>query len=778
MTDDALLNFISITANVLTLSATIGLLFGVIIQPRRERSNWAFALFLAVLSLWAFVTLILRIPGLNLFTSPSTALYLHLTSLGLTPVAFYFVVVTFTDIKARPARLLRWVSLPGTLLFLLLLWGRQLAVIDDAALASSPDYGSLLGRFELLPAGYLALAYVVLHIVVAYYFMRTWGNDRSRSLEIPALLLLVGYAANFIPPLSHLPFDTTLATIAAAIMGYTVINHQLFNPLQDMNDQLSRTNRELRSTIAELANEQERTQKLNDELRAASQYKSDFLAKMSHELRTPLNSIVGYSELLMQGLYGDLNDKQSDRLEKIHRNGRDLLALINDILDLSKIEAGRLELSPEFMNLQETIAGLETTFEPLAAEKGLTLAFAVEPDVYPLYADTLRIRQICTNLMSNAIKFTPEGRVSLETYNVDVVNGKSAQINLPVLGWLGDGRWVMVQISDTGIGIPPEHHATIFDEFRQVDDTATREFGGTGLGLAITMKLVEMHSGRIWLKSAVGQGSTFFVALPASSTVTGQPIQEAPQAAGGQSNRQVLIIDDSKEAADILAAYLEEAGYQVIRAVNGETGIRLARKLKPAVITTDILMPGMNGWEVIETLKQDPVTADIPVIVVSIVDQEPKSFSLGASAHVNKPVHRQQLLEVIGRFHQPGRPLPILVVDDNADDREIIGQILSTAAYAVHACSSGQEALDWLAQNQAGLVLLDLMIPELSGFDVLTAIRSRPALADLPVLIVSAKALTPDEEDFLNGRIAAIVKKQEMERTDLLAQIAQFMPQP
>ncbi len=499
---------------------------------------------------------------------------------------------------------------------------------------------------------------------------------------------------------------------------------------------------------------------------------------MSHELRTPLNSIVGYSELLMQGLYGDLNDKQSDRLEKIHRNGRDLLALINDILDLSKIEAGRLELSPEFMNLQETIAGLETTFEPLAAEKGLTLAFAVEPDVYPLYADTLRIRQICTNLMSNAIKFTPEGRVSLETYNVDVVNGKSAQINLPVLGWLGDGRWVMVQISDTGIGIPPEHHATIFDEFRQVDDTATREFGGTGLGLAITMKLVEMHSGRIWLKSAVGQGSTFFVALPASSTVTGQPIQEAPQAAGGQSNRQVLIIDDSKEAADILAAYLEEAGYQVIRAVNGETGIRLARKLKPAVITTDILMPGMNGWEVIETLKQDPVTADIPVIVVSIVDQEPKSFSLGASAHVNKPVHRQQLLEVIGRFHQPGRPLPILVVDDNADDREIIGQILSTAAYAVHACSSGQEALDWLAQNQAGLVLLDLMIPELSGFDVLTAIRSRPALADLPVLIVSAKALTPDEEDFLNGRIAAIVKKQEMERTDLLAQIAQFMPQP
>lgn len=771
----ALQDFITITANILTLSAAIGLMLGVILQPRRERANWYFALFLAMLGLWAYASLVLRIPGLNLL-GHSQGFYLYLTGLGLTPITFFFATLAFCGVHTRLTRLLSVAALLLTGVTLVLLWNGSLVVVHEENIPSGADFSAILSHFDILPAGYVALILLVSYILIAFLYLRATPAQRNRSLQLPALLLLVGYAGNFIEPLSRLPFDTLMATVAASLIGYTVVSHQLFNPLSEMNEQLRLANRDLRRTVNELAAEKERAEQLNAELRATSEYKSEFLAKMSHELRTPLNSIVGYSELLLQGIYGPLNDRQVDRLGKIHRNGRDLLALINDILDLSKIEAGRLELTPQYVSLQEEIEGLIGTIEPLAQEKGLELTSAVEEALPALYADPLRIRQILTNLLSNAIKFTRQGGVSLEARRVEVAGGRSPQVDLPIQGWLSDGQWTLITVTDTGIGIAPEDHAHIFDEFRQVDNSSTREFGGTGLGLAITKRLVEMHGGRIWLKSAIGAGSTFFVALPISSKAAHRPQTPKPEQAPDGDGPCVLVIDDSQEAIDILTTYLHEGGYRTAHATDGQTGIELARQLRPAVITTDILMPGMNGWEVIDRLKADPVTASIPVMIVSIIDQQPMSFPMGVAAHVSKPVERQVLLETVERLCR-ARALeyPILVVDDHPHDRELLSEMLRSAHYPVETCNGGQEALDWLRQQRASLVLLDLIMPEMSGFDVLTHIQQTPALSNLPVVIVSAKELTPDEEAFLKGRIADIIKKQQLQRSDLLARIARAL---
>ena len=771
----ALQDLITITANILTLSAAIGLMLGVILQPRRERANWYFALFLAMLGLWAYASLMLRIPGLNLL-GRTQGFYLYLTGLGLTPITFFFAVLAFCGIHTRLTRLFSVAALPVTGITLVLLWSGSLVAVNEANIPSGADFGVILSNFQILPAGYVALVLLVSYILIAFLYLRANPAQRSRPLELPALLLLVGYAGNFIEPLSRLPFDTLMATAAASLIGYTVISHQVFNPLSEMNEQLRLANRDLRRTVNALAAEKERAEKLNAELRATSAYKSEFLAKMSHELRTPLNSIVGYSELLLQGIYGPLNERQVDRLSKIHRNGRNLLALINDILDLSKIEAGRLELSPQYVSLQEEIEGLLGTIEPLAQEKGLELTGTVEEALPALYADPLRVRQILTNLLSNAIKFTRQGGVSLRACRVEVLDGRSPQVDLPAQGWLSDGQWVLITVTDTGIGIAAEDHARIFDEFSQVDNTSTREFGGTGLGLAITKRLVEMHGGRIWLRSAAGTGSTFFVALPVTSKEVPKPRPTASQPAPDGDSPCVLVIDDSQEAIDILSTYLREGGYRTAHATDGPTGIELARQLRPDVITTDILMPGMNGWEVIDRLKADPVTAAIPVMIVSIVDQQPMSIPVGVAAHVSKPVERQVLLETVERLcHSGALEHPILVVDDHAPDRELLSEMLRSASYPVETCGGGQEALEWLGQRQASLVLLDLIMPQVSGFDVLTHIEQTPALNSLPVVIVSAKELTPDEEAFLKGRIADIIKKQQLQRSDLLARIARAL---
>ncbi len=479
---------------------------------------------------------------------------------------------------------------------------------------------------------------------------------------------------------------------------------------------------------------------------------------------------------MLQGFYGPLTDRQRDRLEKVLRNGRNLLDLINDILDLSKIEAGRLDLEPAIVRVPKMISEVVETFEPMVKAKGLKLYVELEDNLPPLYVDPLRLRQILTNLLSNAVKFTHEGWVRLKAVRVMVRDGLGDTMSFPARGWLEDGQWVVFSVADTGIGIPVEYQADIFDEFRQVDSSPTREYEGTGLGLAITKKLVEIHHGRIWLKSAVGEGSTFYVALRTEmAPEDAQPQPETQDVCGEGKGDLVLIIDDDPEAADILATYLEDAGYRTRVASDGRAGIEMARALKPVVITVDIMMPEMDGWEVIERLKMYDETSSIPIVVVSIVNNRPLGFSLGVSAHVRKPISRDELLDAMRRVCRASPEKPILVVDDNPDDIEILRAFLEGEGFKIETCSGGEEAIAWLRSNKPGLVLLDLMMPHVSGFDVLGFIRGREDLADVPVIIVSARELDDKDREFLNDRITAVIQKRGLTQDTLLEGISQAL---
>lgn len=768
-------DFITIAASILSLSVAIGLMLGMVLQPHRESANGWFALFLGSLALWGGAALLLTLPGLAHRLDLTTVFYLYLVGLGLIPVTFYFAAVAFCGIRTLLTRAVALITPVLLVVFLILLWSNRLFILEVTTAAESIAFSALVDSVHITPAGTAAIVLSAGYLLLALALIWRRRGERSRLLRIPALLLSIGSLGNLVGPLSRTPFDAILTTLAAGLIGYVLIRVQVFDPLTTMNRQLSDANQELRSLIKDLAAEKERADALNAELRTVSQYKSEFLATMSHELRTPLNSIVGYSELLLQGLYGDLNERQSDRVEKILRNGQALLALINNILDLSKIEAGRMDFTFQHVALSDVVENVAPEFTAAAAAKGLQLEISMAPDLYAVYGDAQRIQQILHNLLSNAVKFTPQGSVRLEVFNAQVKNGYSRALTLPAPGWLKDGNWVILRVTDTGIGIAPEDHERIFDEFRQLDSSATREFGGTGLGLAITRKLVALHSGAIWLTSAPGQGSTFYVALPASSRAISET-RPQPEAGPAREQPHILVIDDNQDALDILTTFLTEAGYRVTQASSGAAGLELARQLQPDVITTDLMMPGITGWELIEQLKADPATAAIPIVTVSIVDSQPLGLWPAVDAHISKPIEREALLEAVARLltGQPG-DRPILIVDDDPSARQLVADVLSSAGHASVTVDSGQAAMDWLAHNRASAVVLDLLMPDINGFQVLEYIRQQEYLADLPVLVVTAKTLTVQERLFLQQHLATLVRKQGLQRSDLLALIEQAL---
>src|SRR5574341_1269144 len=551
----------------------------------------------------------------------------------------------------------------------------------------------------------------------------------SRALIPGVGIMILAALASLIKPLSYYPINAGLVAIAAIVLTVAILREQLFDPMARLNRELGEANREMAR---------------------ASELKSQFLANMSHELRTPMNSIIGYTELVLSGIYGEVNDKQRDRLVKVLSNARSLLLLINDVLDLSKIEAGRVELVLEPVSVMTVLDPALTTVTPQAGEKGLRLEVNVPPDLPPILVDAARLHQIVTNLLSNAVKFTAEGAVTA-----------SAE-------YLRPANQVAIRVRDTGIGIPPDKLDEIFDEFRQADNTTTREFGGTGLGLAISRRLARLHGGDVTAESVMGQGSTFTVRVPVASPGPVEAATAAPPDAP-----LVLVIDDEAEAADIIREHLQAAGYRVEIAHSGPEGLRRARELQPAAITLDVMMPGTDGWQVLSDLKADTSTGRIPVVICSIIDSVPRSLAISVSEHVVKPINRERLLKAINRvLDSTPTQQPILVVDDNPDDRDLISTVLTSAGHTVVAVGGGQAAIDWLQQNTARLALLDLMMPGVSGFDVLAFIRSFKATRDLPVIIVSAKELTPDEEDFLDARFADVVRKQGMARDSLLGEIA------
>ncbi len=501
------------------------------------------------------------------------------------------------------------------------------------------------------------------------------------------------------------------------------------------------------------------------QLELASQHKSQFLANMSHELRTPLNAIIGLSEMLLEDARALGTTDGVDPLDRILRAGNHLLTLINEILDLSKIEAGRVELHLEDVAIPPLVEDVAATIRPLAEKNGNRLAVVCPPDAGGMRADGTRVRQALLNLLGNATKFTERGEVSLA-----------------VARERADGReWIRFAITDTGIGMTPEQVAKLFQEFSEVDAATRRRYGGTGLGLAISRRFCRMMGGDITVASEPGRGSTFTIRLPAVAEVAGAPQPFAPlpgrarvEAHPGR-DRTVLVIDDDPTVCEVLERFLRREGFAPVTATSGVEGLRQAKDLRPAAITLDIMLPDIDGWAVLAALKGDPELADIPVIVVTIVDDRTRGYALGATDYLVKPVDRGRLARVL-RSLCGDRPLRrVLVVDDDGLARDMLREALGEEGWGVTEAENGRIALERVAAAAPDVILLDLMMPEMDGFEFLAALRSNPAWRPIPVLVLTAKDLTEEDRRRLNGEVERILQKSLSGREALLREVRDLL---
>jgi adenylate cyclase len=487
--------------------------------------------------------------------------------------------------------------------------------------------------------------------------------------------------------------------------------------------------------------------------------KSRFLANMSHELRTPLNAIIGITEMLMEDAEDTGDRSAREPLDRIARAGRHLLQLINEVLDLSKIEAGKLEINYEQVALASLVGDVVGEAEPLAAKNGNRLLVEYPSDIGTVRSDPTRLRQIMLNLLSNACKFTQHGSVSLSIGRVP-----------------SDGAdWISIRVIDTGIGMTPEQLGKLFQEFSQADSSTTRKYGGTGLGLAITDRLCRLMGGTVDVESKPGIGTTFSVRLPADRH--GEPEAVAIETAAvpalhapARTNR-VLVIDDDATVRDLMRRYLSREGFDVITAAGGQEGLEFARKLHPSVITLDVFMPDIDGWSVLQAIKLDAELSRIPVIMMTISDEKQKGFTLGASGYLTKPVDRAQLSQLLYRFKIPAGVPRVLVVEDDLNAREMMRLLLIGEGWAVSIATNGRQALERLKTEHPNLILLDLMMPEMDGFEFLVEFRKDPKFATTPVIVVTAADLSLADRHRLNGGVEHILQKTASSQEDFLLQV-------
>jgi signal transduction histidine kinase/DNA-binding response OmpR family regulator len=760
---------VTVITSGLAFSIASGLLFVTLLQPRRRRRDGWFALFLVVVGLWAYFSTARIVPDLSLLDE-SGDFFLQFAGLTLAPAVLALFVFALVEPDDPVATGLQWWTV-------VLLVGTAALLWTDRALRYHPGGAGADLDFTLEWPGYVLLAHAVVYGLAAVAFLRFSDNPDIQPLQAPATLLVIGSASTLIAPLRGLPIPLFLATAAAALIGYTLLHGQVFAPLREANAQLQQANAELRSAFSDLAAEKEHTTRLGDELRAASASKSQFLANMSHELRTPLNSIVGYSELLTKGVYGGLSDKQQDRVEKIHRNGLNLLTLINDILDLSRLEGGRLELNLSTVRLAAMIDGLIATVEPLIGHKELALHTDIDTPLRLIHADELRIRQVLVNLLTNAIRFTPWGHVKLSMHNVTVRDGTSDDFKLPMTGWLEDRHWLIIAVEDTGIGIAPEDQAKIFDEFQQVKGAPDRQQEGAGLGLAIAKKLIELHTGRIWLNSQPQQGSTFYVALPALDEFDISLEETDRSLALEDMLALALVVTADDAAAQPLSDALSAHNYLAVRAHDVPSALARLHENRPAAILVDVLLPDLGAWELVRELRNDPDTAGIPVMLVHTLDEQPEGFPLGATVCIHKPVQRDELLPALARVQRAELEHPVLVIDDDDDERKMLYKFLESEGITASTCDSAQEALAWLeeAGNAPGLVLLNLVMPKITGFEVLHKLRRSPRWAEVPVVLLCPFALAEREQAALSEHITRVVRRARTPDDDVAAQLATLL---
>jgi signal transduction histidine kinase/DNA-binding response OmpR family regulator/HAMP domain-containing protein len=535
-----------------------------------------------------------------------------------------------------------------------------------------------------------------------------------------------------------------------------------------------------RKLSIEIATKNNELNTKNAELQKAYRVKSDFLSNMSHELRTPLNSIIGFTSVLL-GPHGEpLTPDQAKAIEKVLKNGKHLLELINDILDFSKIEAGRTPINIDSGEISEIISNVMVTVEPMVTTKGVKLIQEVEPELPILNTDILKVKQILLNLLSNAAKFTEQGTISISAKK--------------------HGDMISISVKDDGIGIEAKNLDRVFEEFSQIDSGSARKYKGTGLGLPIAKNYARLLGGNLTVQSEFGKGSTFILVLPpafakdklqkpgeepapskvAPATATAavpSATRPAPEkSVAPSSSILVLCIDDDAEVIDLLRRYLIPEGYSVRGAGSGEEGIRLAKELRPAVITLDIMMPEKDGWQVLRELKNNPATKDIPVIIHSIIENRPLALSLGALEVIAKPSEPKKVLSVVERACR-SKNQPILIVDDNQDFADSLKMLLETEGYRAVAMYSGENALKDIENINPSLLFLDLLMPGMDGFAVVKRLRSQERWRDLPIVVVSGADISDGQRKSLNTLTQEFIEKGQFSKEIITSTIKKIIYQ-
>lgn len=549
----------------------------------------------------------------------------------------------------------------------------------------------------------------------------------------------------------------------------------------NLQHEVAHATAELRNTLLELEKKNVELDIQRSRAQDANKSKSQFLANMSHELRTPLNAIIGYSEMLEEEAEQAGDTGYIPDVQKVNLAGRHLLSLINDILDLSKVEAGKMTLYLETADVESVIKYTVSTIRPLAAQNSNELVLDYDPDIGSMRMDVTKVRQVLFNLLSNACKFTEEGTITLGAKRIE----------------MSSKEWIEFTVSDTGIGMTSRHMENLFEAFAQADASITKKYGGTGLGLALCRSFSKLMGGEIKVRSEVGKGSTFTLLLPveaqdfvavkedkdlaALDDVTVSDVETMrftsvfPQE--GERRKQissVLVIDDDTQVHDMLRRMFTKEGFEVYTATNGEEGLDRARDIKPSAIILDVLMPGMDGWSVLASLKSDDELSAIPVIMLSMVDDRTRGYAMGVTEYLTKPADKQQLLTILRRSVREGPVAPILVVDDDQDQRELLRRILEKEGWDVVAAHDGRTAIDAVRARRPACIILDILMPEMDGLEFVSELRAQPAFHDIPVAVLTSHDLSEEDHRRLNGQVQKILQKG-VSREELLEMVREIV---
>lgn len=556
-------------------------------------------------------------------------------------------------------------------------------------------------------------------------------------------------------------------SLVARILGIVLDRPNLLKQLREQEEELSRLKEKFENKVKERTEELER---MNSELERAGRHKSRFIANMSHELRTPLNSILGFSEVLEGKIFGELTENQERYVKNIHSSGKHLLELVNNVLDIAKIEAGKYEMSYETFLVEDMIAEIFNVMKPMADRKAIDLGLSINGNVDSITADMVKLKQVFYNLISNAIKFTPEGG------KVSVMIGKEAGH--------GDSEGqeiVTFAVSDTGVGIRSDDLYRIFDEFEQADSAFSRQYGGAGLGLALTKKLVELHGGQVAVESRLGEGSTFMVSIPLISQLQEKQAEEV-EAVNlnfpwmNERAPLILVVEDDPASAELLTIHLTQAGYKVAHAFDGEEAVAKAMELRPFAILLDIMLPKKDGWEVLQAFKSNEATSNIPVLIHSIIDNKDLAFALGATDYLLKPLDKESLLDKIqglsilkGKKH-----LTTILIIASDGETELLKEGFDSREFLIYSAREGKRGIELASALRPDVVLLDFELPDMLGFDVVKEMKENQSTRNIPIFILTETDIPVEDRISLMGKIEWIIRKHKFDIKELIDHITEI----